>query len=292
LAAEMPARWLILSVRSPSDELQNALAEGLLSLGGTAVEETGDEFRTWVPEPDDADAFVARAQRVLGEIAGETVRVGVEWQEDQDWLSTWRRGLGPRLIGDRLLVTPTWIEPDATDRIVISIDPQMAFGTGEHATTRLMLRLLQETLRPGDRVLDIGTGSGILAIAAARLGANRVDAVENDADAIPNAAANIERNGASTQVSVSLSHVDSEWLAARAGAWDIVVANVLSGVLQPLLEVLRGALRPGGRLLLSGILVDESAAMRNAAGAAGLIVIDERAEEEWWAVMLQPVDDV
>src|SRR5690606_12583275 len=118
------------------------------------------------------------------------------------------------------------------EEVVIEIDPQMAFGTGEHATTRGCLRLMDSFFHPGDRVLDIGSGSAILSIAAARLGASAVIAVEFDADANINARENIERNGVATQVELREELADAERLQAL-GEFDLVLANILSGVIRP-----------------------------------------------------------
>src|SRR5690606_18370795 len=116
---------------------------------------------------------------------------------EQDWLAVWRSGLEPRRIGARLIVSPTWSDVDAgPDDIVIRIDPQMAFGTGEHASTRGVLRLLQNLDVNATRLLDVGSGSAILSIAGALLGAQHVVAVESDVEAIPNAHENVERSGA------------------------------------------------------------------------------------------------
>lgn len=283
MAAEPAARWLVLSVQSPAAELESELAAGLLDLGGSAVEEAGDGLlRTWLPEPSSVDGWVERATALLVERAGRAVEVTWSWEEDRDWLAEWRRGLGARRIGDRIVVTPTWVQPERRDGdIVIEIDPQMAFGTGEHATTRMVLGALEGLIRPGDRVLDMGTGSGILAIAAAALGARSVDAVESDADALPNALENLDRNSATGAVRLLHAAVDGAWLE-RNGRYDVILANVLSGVLRPLLPAFRTALEPGGRLVLCGILREESADMRAAAADAGLRQASELAEEEWW----------
>jgi ribosomal protein L11 methyltransferase len=273
----------VLSVRSPSEEQKGVLAEGLLALGGSAVEDAGDVLSTWIEATGDAETFVTQARVALSREAGDDVGVTWRLETERDWLADWRRGLGARRVGERIVVTPTWIEPaHAPDDVVITIDPQMAFGTGEHATTRIVLDLLQHVLRPGDRILDVGAGSAILSIAAARLGASAVDAVESDADALDNARENIERNGTRQQVRLAQARVDLPWLNARAETYDGILANILSGVLRPLLPGFQRALRQGGYLILCGILREEADAMRTAALAAGFTTASERAEDEWW----------
>ena len=252
-------------------------------MGGGAVEEDGYALHTWIKAPDDVPAFLAHAERVLAKYVDEVGKLTWHREEDRDWLTEWRKGLAPRRVGARITVTPTWLEPEASAAdIVIRIDPQMAFGTGEHASTRIALVLLETLLRPGWRVLDAGTGSGILAIAAARLGASLVHAVESDADALPNARDNVLRNGAADRVRLIHATVDLQWLSARAGVYDIIAANIISGALRPLLSGFREAMRPGGYLVMCGILRDEADDIRAAACASGLEPEDERFEEDWW----------
>jgi ribosomal protein L11 methyltransferase len=283
-----PERWLVLTVESPSAELTPLLAEGLVACGGSAVEEDGALLRTYIAAPaGEPDAFVLDAQRKLSAIGGAPITVAWEWRAHEDWSERWKRGLGPRRVGARMIVTPTWRRPDTrAGDIVLAIDPEMAFGTGEHATTRAALRLLERALIEGASVLDIGTGSGILAIAAARLGAATVDAAECDAEALPYAEANMLRNGAVPAVRLHHVLVDDHYLMVRRGHYDVIVANVLSSVLRPLLAPLRRALRPRGALVLGGILVAEADEMREAASTAGLEVIEEDVEDEWWTVWL------
>ena len=279
-----PDRWLVVTVESPSEELTPLLAEGLVACGAAAVEERGAQLHTYLQPPaDGTDAFVRGVERQLQQIAGVPIAVVWEWRAHEDWSERWKRGLEPRRIGERIIVTPTWRKPDAAETdIVLAIDPEMAFGTGEHATTRAALRLLERALEPGASVLDVGSGSGILAIAAARLGAAAVDAAESDAEALPYADANILRNGAMGRVRLQHALVDERYLAERRGRYDLILANVLSGVLRPLLPALRAALRAGGGLVLGGILVEESEAMKRAADDEGLELVEEDVEDEWW----------
>jgi ribosomal protein L11 methyltransferase len=290
----VPERWLQVRLRSPSDELVSTLAEGLLACGGSAVEERGAELVTYLPLNGDAAADAANAvaglnARLRELLGAEPPELIVEDMPDQDWLAAWRAGLGPRVVGEHLIIAPTWSDvADDTDRIVVRIDPQMAFGTGEHASTRGVLRLMQRVVRNGDRLLDVGTGSAILAIAAARLGASHVVAVESDLDAMDNAAENIERNETAAQVTLLCDRVDDTFLEAYGGgAFDGILANVLSSVLLPLLPAFHRALASGGWTILAGILAEEAGAVRAAAEQAGFAVRAEDAEEQWWGVLLR-----
>ena len=280
----MAGRWLVLTVKGPDDARSELLAQGLIAAGASAVEELDDGLRTWWPEPRSVEGFVQDLRARL-ERAALGAPIDVSWNQcaDEDWLETWRRGLDVRRVSERILISPSWLTPHAGDgEILITIDPKMAFGTGEHATTRGGLRLLERAVRPGARVLDMGTGSGILAIAAARLGAAHVDAVECDDLAIDNAIENVRANGVADRVQVRHHAVDAAFLA-ESGSFDVVCANILSSVLLPLLSGFRAALYPGGALVVSGILVSESAPFCTSAEQAGFVldVVDE--EEDWWS---------
>ena len=287
-----PDRWLVLSARMPLDDpLRDLLAEGLLALGGLSVAEEGEELVTYLPPPEeDPGVFVARAGGFLADwlLDDAPPELTWRWQRDEDWAREWKRGLEPRAVTDRIVTKPSWTEYEARpDQIVIDIDPQMAFGTGEHATTRGCLRLLDDVIRAGDRVLDVGSGSGILSVAAARLGAGEVLAVEYDPDANLNARENLVHNGVEGQVRLVEAKADAAFIAA-AGSFDLILANILSGVIRPLLPAFRGALRPRGRLIVSGILQRESADVTESAVAAGFRVAREDREEEWWSALLLP----
>jgi ribosomal protein L11 methyltransferase len=272
------------------DPLRELLGEGLLALGGLSVVEESDRLTTYLVPPDDPERFVRGAGRFLADWLMDDVAPELEWrwQADEDWAVEWKRGLRPRRVSPRIVVKPTWTtwEP-AEGEIVIDIDPQMAFGTGEHATTRGCLRLLDASLRPGDRVLDVGSGSGILSIAAARLGAASVVAVEPDPDANLNARENLQRGGVGERVRLIEGLADRDLLLPLA-PFDVVAANILSGVIRPLLPTFREVLAPGGRLVVSGNLDRERDAVLDDAAAAGLHLEVEAPEEEWWSALLVP----
>jgi len=277
-------RWLELAVRSPSaGERQALLAEGLLALGGTAAEERDGWFVTYLPEPGDPTAFARRASVTLEEltgVAGIEVRTG--WRADEDWTETWKRGLGARRVTERIEVRPSWVESAGTPRaeIVVVIDPGMAFGTAEHGTTRGCLRLLDRVVSEGDRTLDVGSGSGILAIAMARLGAREVVAAECDPLAYETLVENVERNGVGQRVRCVHALVDTAWLSGR-GPFDGVAANLQSGILEPLVPGLFGALRPGGWLIVSGILDQQWRAASALLEREGFAPGDLDADGEW-----------
>jgi ribosomal protein L11 methyltransferase len=209
------------------------------------------------------------------------------WQPQEDWESLWRRGLGPRRITSRLVVAPSWegVEPER-DEILLTLDPGMAFGTAEHATTRACLRLLDGTVLAGSRIADVGAGSGILSIAGALLGAAEVVAFEMDELACETAEENIAKNGVEAKVTVHHHVVDTE--SPLPGApFDGIVANLQSHIITPLFPVFATSLVPGAWLILSGILSEERDRVLSSAGSEGFFLSEEDVEDGWWSCLLR-----
>ncbi len=279
-------RWLVLSVKVPSAEFHDDLTEGLIALGGPAVEEDDDLLTTFLPEPDEPEAFLrATADRLEALAPGHALEVLWRWQDDEDWSVRWKEGLAPRRVGRRIIVTPPWVEPEhGAEDIVLAVEPSMAFGTGEHETTRGVLRLMEDLVVRGAHVLDVGTGSGILAMAAIRLGAGRVHAVERDEDAVASCRENLARNDLEARIDLVCASVDDAYLEGLGGGtFDLVLANVLSRVIEPLLPRLAGAMAPGGALVLGGVLEQEAPELVRAAAATGLRLTAEDREGGWWS---------
>jgi len=222
---------------------------------------------------------------LLGEIPSElctqapAVAVPVA---DREWTRVWEDQFHPLQMGERLWVCPSWTPPPDPDAINILLDPGLAFGTGTHPTTAMCLRALDADLPPGKRVVDYGCGSGILGIAAARLGATAVLGVDNDPQAITASRDNAQRNevpDAAFPVVLPQDDLIASWQASA----DWVVANILAGPLVALAPVLTALMIPGGRLLLAGLLVDQAEAVIEAyAPGVALLISDQ---QEGWVLL-------
>jgi ribosomal protein L11 methyltransferase len=269
--------WWAIDVR-PDPSRREWVGAWLVARTGQAVEERDDgTLVTFAEDERAADALVA-ALAAEGEAPVATSR---RLLEPVDWTTRWRDGLGPRHFG-RLTVVPSWIELPAHDGPAVVLDPESAFGSGEHGSTRAALTLLERHVRPGDRVLDLGSGSGILAIAAAKLGATSAVGIENDAEANPVAWRNAERNGVTA--AVDFLDGDAGDLAPLLGPADLLLSNILRLVNTALLPAIVAALRPGGLAIFSGMEELEAPLFRPVLETAGLAVRDEVTDTGWWAV--------
>jgi ribosomal protein L11 methyltransferase len=269
--------WWAIDVR-PDPSRREWVGAWLVARTGHAVEERDDgTLVTFAEDERAADALVA----ALAAEGASPVATSRRALEPVDWTTRWRDGLGPRHFG-RLTVVPTWIELPPGDGPAVVLDPESAFGSGEHGSTRAALTLLERHLRPGDRVLDLGSGSGILAIAAAKLGAATAVGIENDAEANPVAWRNAERNGVTA--AVDFLEGDAGDLAPLLGPADLLLSNILRLVNTALLPAIVAALRPGGLAIFSGMEELEAPLFRPVLETAGFAVLDEVADTGWWAV--------
>ena len=204
--------------------------------------------------------------------------------QDEDWANSWKKYFHTDKIGERVVIQPSWeeYEPQAGE-VVLRLDPGAAFGTGTHPTTSMCLRALERLVRPGITVFDVGTGSGVLSIAAAKLGAAKVHAADYDATAVRVARENIEANGVADVVSVD----ESDLFSAFDGKAELVTANLIADLVIRLLPDLDAHLAAGGALLASGIIDDRAQEVREAAKTAGFFVAEDHEEKEWHAMVIR-----
>ena len=215
-----------------------------------------------------------------------TLLLSLENLRDEDWENNWKQYYKPMEIGQRLLVIPQWEQVDPGQRVPLILDPGLTFGTGSHATTRLCLTALEKTVAQGDRVLDLGCGSGILSIAALRLGASQALAVDIDDKCLDVAYENAALNGiGKDRYTVRVGDVLSDGSLRREleGGYDIVVANIVADVIIALAPLVPSMLRPGGTFLCSGIIDDRAEEVRAALEAAGWTVLETQSADGWFA---------
>ena len=270
--------WIQLRVRPSAPDRRDAVSAALFASGSLGIHEDGDALVTQFES--ERETAAARAAARAADPGAETSTVPLP---DVDWSLEWRRGVRAHRLG-ALVVTPPWEAEAYEEAGRIVIEPGMAFGTGEHATTRGVVRLLQRALRPGDRVADLGAGSAVLAIAAAKLGAGSVAAIELDPEAIENAEQNAARNGVAERVRVIQG--DALLLLPLVAPVRLVLANIISSVLVELLPAIGDALPRDGQAILSGILLEERAHMLGVLAAGGWRVEAEDAEDIWWSVLV------
>ena len=270
--------WWAIDVRT-SDGQRDSVGAWLVARTGQAVEERDDG--TLVAFAPDEEAVAALVEE-LGREVDAPIVIEPRRVESTDWSTRWREGLGPRKLG-RLTIIPSWLpEASAPDPLTIVLDPETAFGSGEHGSTRAALTLLSRLLRPGDRVIDLGSGSGILAISAIKLGAARAIGVAIDPEANEVASRNAARNSVSDRV--EFLEGDAATLVRLVGPADLLLSNILRAVNTALLPVIVNALRPGGSAIFSGMEQPEAEEFRRILTDAGFRLEQETLDAGWWGV--------
>ncbi|WP_054024208.1 50S ribosomal protein L11 methyltransferase [Bacillus sp. FJAT-28004] len=324
-------KWFELTI-STTEEAQEMISNFLheMGAGGVSIEESGTlskqrdtSFGQWYETPlndipegqavikgyfgeeTDTDALVAAIRPRVEElrefdIDPGTVEYIVATVDDEDWATAWKQYFKPIRISDSLTIKPTWEEYEAgPDERIIELDPGMAFGTGTHPTTSLCLQTLESVIRGGEEVIDVGTGSGILAIGACLLGAKSVLAVDLDPVAVSSAKENVSLNNLSEQVEVRLSDLlgvikeDTAGgeQASASGAFrvtvpvDLVVANILAEIILMFVDDVYAALKPNGIYIASGIYKNKETDVEEGLIRHGFEIIEKRRDEDWIAIV-------
>ena len=296
-------KWLELSVEAPSEYVEPLSELFRRYGGGVAVEEPGGHYVDEGETPHDADRATVttyipldagaeeRRSRIdlgirlvahLGPISPLRERI----LQDEEWQNAWKQHFHPLHIGEKMVVVPTWLdyEPKARE-VVIELDPGMAFGTGHHPTTRMCLELLEELVRPGAGVIDLGCGSGILSIAAAKLGAGRVLGLDIDSTAVAVGRSNVGVNGVTRTTRIDQGTIPSETPPER---YDIAVANISAKTITALAGGLVSVVAPGGVLIVSGLLLDSKDAVARALTDAGALVERNVKDGDWASLVASP----
>ena len=214
----------------------------------------------------------------------------MEGVQDSDWENNWKQFYKPMEIGDRLLVIPEWETADPKGRVTLILNPGLTFGTGSHPTTRLCLKALERTIHGGEKVLDLGCGSGILSIAALRLGAGYAFACDIDEKCETVAYENAALNGVDKSVyTVRTGDVvsDEKLKAAIGGGYDMVVANIVSDVIIGIAPHVRPYLKEGGKFLCSGIIDTRAEEVKGELIAAGWKVLEQNGSEGWFSFLCE-----
>ncbi len=296
----MVGGWIELVVQADNEAVE-AVSEIFSRYGyggGVAIDEPFDQesdgdnlriatdrpftVRTYIPDDEGAREKVEALERALWHL-GQMRYVGplsTTRREEEDWANAWKEHFYVHRVGARTVIRPPWREYERqNDDIVINLDPGMAFGTGLHPSTQLCLIALEERMRPGMRVLDVGVGSGVLTIAAARHGASSIDAVDVESVAVRATRDNVARNELTTPIRVSVGTVEAT--EEFAGRYDLVVANIIARIIIELARPLLAACAPGGRLITAGIIIDRADEVRAALDAAGLTAIEQHQMGDW-----------
>jgi ribosomal protein L11 methyltransferase len=276
---------ITLTIACDVEEMASALLFEAGATGIITLEESDDALKLGAYFDAQADAHqIARdieAAFARAGIHSSFIAVAISSIADQDWMQKWKEGFEPLAVGERLLIAPSWKRPETSARLVIEIDPGMAFGTGTHETTRMCLELLEIYWR-GHRLIDVGTGTGILAIAASKLvEAAEVLAIDIDPLAVEVARENIAINNVADAIVVR----EGGPADYANSAFDVVVANLTAEVIIALMADLVGCLAATGTMILSGVLTTLVGDVEGALEAAGLHTIERRAAGEWSAIV-------
>ncbi|MFA6471209.1 MAG: 50S ribosomal protein L11 methyltransferase [Candidatus Latescibacterota bacterium] len=280
--------WKTVSL-SCEPECGDLLSTLIFESGFTGLEEQEDSgllrLKAYCPQslsPDPVDVLKQLMAATFGDDASDKIRITeIETIPDEDWEIRWREGLGAVEAGKSLVIRPSWVNySNVHNRIEIIIDPKMAFGSGSHGSTYLCLEAMEKMTLHGKTVIDAGCGSGVLSIAAARLGALRVFGFDNDPFSVDNAKENVLINGVQEKVTIELFDLEQ----AKPEPVDMVFGNLIYNVLVDNLHHLRSFLKPGGKIIFSGLLSEQEIPFLENLHKECFRVISLSYREEWMAV--------
>lgn len=243
--------------------------------------------RTYIAESDLEPGVVEAVRQGLWHLGqiGSVGELGMSQLKEEDWANAWKAHFAAHRVGERVVVRPPWQDYDAFgDDVIVELDPGMAFGTGLHPSTKLSVQGVEEVVSVGDRVLDVGTGSGILAIAALKIGAAHADGVDVESVAVDAARDNAARNAVADRFVVERGSVGPGEPFQRQ--YDVVLANIIARILIELANPLVAATRAGGSLVLAGIIESREREVIDAFAARGADVVTRRQIDDWVSLVL------
>jgi ribosomal protein L11 methyltransferase len=300
-------RWLELTVQvhpeaveSVSELLRRYSSDGVVIEEPFELTDDGQDYRVLYGQPVKIHAYIPIDGKE--EAVGQQIEQGLwhlssigahfigEMQrrvvDEEDWANAWKDYYHVTHIGRRLVIRPSWREYTPKEHeVVVTLDPGMAFGTGVHPTTRLCLEQVEQRVQTGMRVLDVGTGSGILALAAAKLGAQQVDAIDNSSVAVESAIANIAMNDLGDRIKVVLGVLDEMEAERMAERYDLVLANILAHVIGAIAPQLARVLAPQGLVVVSGIIEARRHEAEGPLLESGLVLVEEVKIDDWLALV-------
>jgi ribosomal protein L11 methyltransferase len=300
-------RWLELSVKAHPDAVESVSelmsrysTEGVVIEEPIELLEDGESYRVLPGQPVDVHAYVPidgteeevclRVKEGVWHLSSIGSHFVSELQtrqvNEEDWANAWKEYYHVTLIGRRLIIRPSWRDyVPKPEEVVLTLDPGMAFGTGLHPTTRMCLEAVENRVRPGMKVLDVGTGSGILALAAAKLGASSVYCLDNSSVAVESARENAAINALSDRITVELGVLDETTAQAMSGQYDLVLANIFAHVIGAMAPQLALVLAPAGLLIVSGIIEARRLDAEDPLLNAGLELVEQVMIDDWLALV-------
>lgn len=311
-------KWSEISVHTTQEAIE-AVANILHEAGasGVVIEDPTDLTTDWEGQygevyeldPNDfpAEGVIVKAYLPVNSFLGEAVEsikeainnlllhdidlgagtVSLTEVHEEDWATAWKKYYHPIRITERIVITPTWIDyvPEQENEIIIELDPGMAFGTGTHPTTVMCIQAIEAHMPVGATVIDVGTGTGVLSIAAAKLGASHIVSLDLDEQAVKIAAVNAKQN----KVHAVIHTAQNNLLDGIKGPVDLVVANILADVIIRFVDEAYAVLHDGGHFIASGIIQAKEALVREALEQAGFTLVAHYRDEEWVALVVQKV---
>jgi ribosomal protein L11 methyltransferase len=290
------------AVESVSELLSDYSRDGVVIEEPYELSDDGQEYHILVGKPVLIHAYlpmdgteeekkqrIAQALWHLSSIGAHFVgELHTRTVNEEDWANAWKEFYHVTHIGRRLIIRPSWREyTPKDDEVVVTLDPGMAFGTGVHPTTRLCLELVEQLVQPGMQIIDVGAGSGILSLAAAKLGAAHVHAIDNSSVAVESSTANAAMNDLSDRITNVLGVLDETEAERRAGKYDLVLANIIAHVIGSIAPQLAQVLAPDGLLVVSGIIEARRPDAEVPLLASGLELVEERKIDDWLALVLR-----